>query len=99
MGMEDRLCLRVMPRCLMCNEEMYDDGAKWDYMMCPTCAEPLALMIVGALMKTENLPFGPALRVIAFIMARMITPITPRFPICEYEKAGLSVDRRRAYRG
>ena len=91
--MEDRLYLRVMSRCLMCNAEMYDDGAKWDYMMCPTCAEPLVLMIVGTLMKRENLLFSLALRVVTFIMARMATPIMPRFPICAYEKARLSVDR------
>ena len=81
----------------MCNAEMYDDGSKWDYMVCPKCVIPLVQRIMGTLMEKRNFPFNPALRVAAFILARRVAPVTPRFPVCGYERIRLSMDMRNVW--
>ena len=78
---EDRLYLRLVSTCLMCNAEMYDDGSKWDCMICPKCVMPLVQRIVGTLTVRWRFPFYWAVRVAAFIMARRSTPVEPRFPV------------------
>ena len=49
---------------------MFDDGKRWNFMMCPNCVEQVGFRIIGTLIKVNGLPKHAAVAIVALILAR-----------------------------
>ena len=67
---EERLYLRAVPCCLLCDREFYDDGQHWNYMMCPPCAKDMGLRIANTLHWVDKYPLPVAINIVGFLLRR-----------------------------